>query len=85
MERETHFMDLIYYLLCIAQNPDAVQPDTLHGPACLLMAALIEELSNTKPNALQQQTVLANFWSRNTSHFFTWSLVGWAGHTAEAT
>lgn len=70
---------------CIAQNPDALQPDTPHGPACLLIATLVGELSNTKPNALQLQTALANFWSRNTDHFFTWSLVGWAGHAAGAT
>ena len=68
-------MDLVCYLLCIAQNPDAVQPDTPHGPACLLLATL-GELSNSKPNALQLQTTVANFWSRNTRHLFTWNLVG---------
>lgn len=51
-------MDLVCYLLCAAQNPDAVQPDTLHGSAHLLVAALIGELSNTEPNALQQQTAV---------------------------
>lgn len=58
MERETHFMDLVCYLLCVAQNPDAVLPDTLHGSASLLIAALIGELSNTEPNALKQQTAV---------------------------
>lgn len=52
---------------------------------CWLIATLVGELSNTKPNALQLQTAAANFWSRNTNHFFTWSLVGWAGHAAGAT
>lgn len=85
VQRETNFMDLDCYLLCIAQNPDAVQPGTPHGPVCLLIATLIGELSNTKPNALQLQTTVAKVWSRNTRQFFTWSLVGWVGHTAGAT
>lgn len=69
-------MDWACCLLCAAQNPDAVQQDTPQGLACLLIAALVGELSNTKPNALQQQGAVPTFWSRNTSHFFTWSLVG---------
>lgn len=50
-----------------AQNNDAVQPGTPRGSACLLMAALTGKLSNTKQNALNQQTTVAGIWSRTTS------------------
>ena len=57
----------------------------LHVCWLLLIAVLIGELTNTKPNDLQQKTAVAKFWSRDANCFFTCSLVAWAGHTAGAT
>lgn len=62
-----------------AQNNDAVQPGTPHGSACLLVAALIGKLSNTKQKALNQQTTVAEFWSRTMSFVcLEASVVSWA-------
>lgn len=62
-----------------AQNNDAVQPGTPRGSACLLVAALIGKLSNTKQKALNQQTTVPELWSRIMSFVcLEASVVSWA-------